>query len=1434
MSPADATTSTSNSNTINPAIKKLTGADKYSQWSYFMEIYLKGEGLWKITNGMEKRPADTVREAPATAATDAGAATPRVRDNAEAVEKWEMKDAKAMTKILACVDESLFTKWRQHDTAAALWSGIKKSYEELSSQNILLWWLELTQAALEEGNSLQPHFDRILEANRKLTNAKFTIPEPILAIIILTSLPESYSTLVSTLHTNLTAASGEERTSTFTSEFVINRLLEYEKLQSIRETSGGAALAAFKRQDAKKKQSGNSDKDKDKDKDNRERCSNCRRRNHTFDDCRRPGGPKWKPKDPKESSKANVATTTNITYDSDEESALMAVASIPNAKQTDWIIDSGATTHLCADQKAFSDYVFTNQNVHIGDNSKLRAFGSGTIPIPNSASDDPSVFHLRSALHVPELAFNLMSVSKLTAYGNLTFTEHGCYLISHNGEPLLNGVCRDGLYYLSKPLEKKAMVTALVASTNSQPTEIDIDLGHRRMGHLNVKAIRMLSKGDIAKGFRVKAGDMPDCEGCAIGKSRRNPMPKMTTTKPSRPLELVFADLVGPITPLTPGKAKYALEIVCGCSFYQWQHLLGSKDEAAEAFSKWLEKVELETGYKLGTIRTDNGTEFTGSEFREALIKGKVQLQLTAPYAHHQIGVVERSHQTVFNRTRAVMHANNLPKNLWGEISTAIVYLKNRSPTSALDGRTPSEALNKKIPNLKRLRALGCEAYAHRPKEKCKGKLDARSTKGIFVGYDKNSPAYRIWDGHKIIRSNDVTFFEKKGIEERVIIELPSTETSQSSTKPPNSPKPPSPSSQQTLSPLTPLPSITVTEPENLQLPPLRRSGRTHEVVPPQEKWEKERERVSSLKVGDNSGQNSTTKQLAQVATHPSSSYLDEIDEIETRIEYLVHAHAFLAKTSINGDPKSWAEAMRRPDREEWRRAGAEEVAALEKNQTWVLVPPPPGVKIHNGIWVLITKYDKYGRPIRKKARYVFNGSTQRWDLGHFDRTSSPVIRITSLRILVTHAAHNRWNIHQMDFDNAYLNGKIDVELYMRQPPGFEKPGMEDWVCRLLRSLYGLKQAGQIWNEILHQALLEIGFIRLSVESCLYRLHVPEKGIDIFIGIYVDDAALTGTPQSEVDRVKVELNKRFSMRDMGVASYLLGIAIDYSPDGRFIELSQIQFLKDILKRFGYENVKPSTTPMDVEFPTQALLHVASDDTDKVKYPYREAVGSLMYPAICTCPDLSFAVSVLSQYNSSYTAFHWEKGIVRVFRYLKYRIEKRYVLRYDGDEDDYPVLGYSDSDWAGDRKTRRSTTGYVYKMAGAAVSWKTRKQQTVAMSTNESEYMALGDATKEALWLRSLLTEMSVIRRGYPIRINCDNEGCIHLAENPLLSDRSKHIDIRHHFVRDEILRESIYLSYCPTSDMTADIFTKALERIKHSHFVHSLGIRSSASSGGST
>ena len=279
MSPAD---STSTSSTHQPTLQKLKGPERYLPWSYFMEIYLKSKGLWKITSGIEKKPPASLPLPPMTMTTtqSTGTVTPRVADNSEAVDAWEMKDAEAQTKILAYLDESLYSRFRSQTTAYLLWKAIREAFEEASSQNISLWWIDLTQAKHEDENPLQTHIDRILEASRKLANTQFAIPKQILAIVILSSLPPSWDTVVTSLHTNLTATSGTDRQKNFTSQFVIDRLLEYEKMQTIRESSGGSALKTSGKKDKKKLQ-----------------CTNpkCRRKGHSFDQCYAPGGPKHDP-----------------------------------------------------------------------------------------------------------------------------------------------------------------------------------------------------------------------------------------------------------------------------------------------------------------------------------------------------------------------------------------------------------------------------------------------------------------------------------------------------------------------------------------------------------------------------------------------------------------------------------------------------------------------------------------------------------------------------------------------------------------------------------------------------------------------------------------------------------------------------------------------------------------------------------------------------------------------------------------------------------------------------------------------------------------------------------------------------------------------------------------------------------------------------------
>lgn len=441
----------------------------------------------------------------------------------------------------------------------------------------------------------------------------------------------------------------------------------------------------------------------------------------------------------------------------------MATERRPNGATGGWIVDSGATSHFCADRKAFTTYKNTSQSVRIGDDSSLEAIGCGTVDLMVYVSGVEETLKLRNVLHVPDIAINLLSAGRLAEYGKLVFSKSSCRLFSNSGQVLLEGLRQRQLYYVCQNDEARAMV---VKSKRPEPPPVDLEIAHRRLGHLSAKATQLLAKGDIARGLTLKPSSIKsgnfECVPCYQGKMRRHAAPKERSTEiSSEVLELVFADLNGPISPETVGDKRYALGLLDDHSRYQWQFLLRNKSDAAQAFKTWLAQVERETGKKLKKLRTDGGKEFTAGQFLHELEREGVILETTAPYDHHQAGAIERTHLTIFNRTRAILKANNLPKHLWGEISTAVSYLKNLSPTSALNGRTPYEAYKGRLPDLRRLRALGCKVMVHRPSEVRDGKLDDRAVEGKFAGYYQNSKAYRVWDPkkRKIIKSNDLEFF---------------------------------------------------------------------------------------------------------------------------------------------------------------------------------------------------------------------------------------------------------------------------------------------------------------------------------------------------------------------------------------------------------------------------------------------------------------------------------------------------------------------------------------------------------------------------------------------------------------------------------------------------------------------------------------------------
>jgi hypothetical protein len=560
------------------------------------------------------------------------------------------------------------------------------------------------------------------------------------------------------------------------------------------------------------------------------------------------------------------------------------------------------------------------------------------------------------------------------------------------------------------------------------------------------------------------------------------------------------------------------------------------------------------------------------------------------------------------------------------------------------------------------------------------------------------------------------------------------------------------------------------------------------------------------------------TDSLDQASLAVLSEFGHNEDAAELSDELL--ACTATAETPITSDPLSYKQAMASPQAAEWQAAMESEMDALRKAGTYTLTECPAGQQPIGCKWVYVAKRDATGKVVRYKARLVAKGYSQRYGID-YEETYAPVCRIGSIRVLIALAAHFDWEIHHMDVTSAYLNGDLQETVYMQQPIGFEVTGAQaTHVCKLSKALYGLKQAGRTWNKKIDDVLHASGFTALDADHCIYR---SENDFSyIIISLYVDDLLLFANNLRALTAFKSALSTRFDMKDLGEAKFILGMEIIRDRAHRTIALSQAAYTREMLRTHTMVAANAADTPVQ---PNVRLAPPAEGFTadPTATRNYQAAVGALMFAAICTRPDISFAVGQLSQYASNPDRSHFS-ALTQVFRYLRGTIEYRLCYKGTGRVQDIPTLvGYSDADWAGDIGQRRSTTGYTFLLCGAAVSWQSKRQRTIAQSTVEAEYMAAASATKEAIWLRSLLTGIGCEPSG-PTILRVDNEGAIKLAENPRHHDLTKHIAVRYHLIRQHIADGTITLMHVPTGLQTADCFTKGLLRDKHGEGMRQLGM----------
>lgn len=510
--------------------------------------------------------------------------------------------------------------------------------------------------------------------------------------------------------------------------------------------------------------------------------------------------------------------------------------------------------------------------------------------------------------------------------------------------------------------------------------------------------------------------------------------------------------------------------------------------------------------------------------------------------------------------------------------------------------------------------------------------------------------------------------------------------------------------------------------------------------------------------------------------------------------------------------PISYKQATTPDNIDFWKPGIDHEHDCLVRNNTWTLVDRKQGMHVLPNKYVFRVKNDL------PKTRLVVLGCQQVFGLDYY-HTFAPVVKFSTIRVLLAIVASLDWECEQMDVVTAFLNGDLEENIYMQIPEGLVTEEVSHKVCKLNKALYGLKQAPRQWYAKIHNYLVhELKFKSSVNDPCLY---IKKTSIFIIlIALYVDDLLLIGNSKEQISKLKREFRMKFEMKDLGPVELMLGIQIKRDRSNRKLFITQKNYIEHILRRFGMQDSKSVSTPMEK---ISSKLYQDTSNTVATNVPYRQVIGSLIYLVTGSRPDIAYSVGKLSKFLDKPQQVHW-MAAKRVLRYLSGT--RSHGIVYDGKRG-LEVQGYSDSDYAGCIESRKSTSGYIFLLAGGAVSWKSKLQSTTATSTCEAEYMACCSATKEAIWLSRVISDIQNTHSPMPITIRVDNNGTIDLSNNPSINERSKHIDVHFHFVRECVHLNRIQLEHCNTEDMIADSLTKPLERVKYSKFTILQGINAS-------
>jgi transposase InsO family protein len=752
-----------------------------------------------------------------------------------------------------------------------------------------------------------------------------------------------------------------------------------------------------------------------------------------------------------------------------------------------WYMDSGASGHVVGDFNRLDQFhgETSSQNVRTAEGKTHEIQGVGTATVKTNSGE----LKLTEIKYVPSLKRNLISVGAITDTGNLVvFSKTHCWIldkVDHN-RIIATGYRNpiNGLYSFGNTLQ-----TNMVASENTST------LWHRRYGHLSYKGLSHLSTEQRVIGLPAIELTTKTCESCLAGRQARKSFPQKLVNRASEPAERIHSDLMGPMQVPSLGGSRYTLVFTDDYSRKSWTYFLKAKDETFLKFKQFKQLIETETRNKICILRTDRGGEFLSNEFRNFCEDHGISRELTQALTPQQNGVAEWRNRSIMEKARSLSDDCKLPTFLWSEAVNTANYLLNLSPTSANSGMTPEQLYSRTIPFVQHLKIFGCLAYLHIPDEKRK-KLDSKTMKCLFLGYDSESKTYKLYDNikRKIILSRDVTCDELKiGYhylsQPLVIPDEPSifgqnNEDNTEQTNPDEILQPlETPGSPSTSHTNSDYPVETSSPSENQE---------TNPVKPPIQSRPKRTVTVET----------ETSEKRYPTRTRAPSSRLKDF---------------WTMVSELMEEPLTYDEAIKD---EGWSEAMNKEIESIIKNQTWEVVDRPADKVPITGMWIYKIKREADGKVKKLKARIVARGFQQTQGIDYTD-IFVPVVRWLTIKLVLVLAAKFRWKLRQMDVITAFFNGVLNEEVYMEIPAGFSGAGDPTKVCKINRALYGLRQSPKAWYKHIDTWLTSQGLSRSNFDPNLY--FADDHGKLTIVLLYVDDMLITGDNENEIRRIQTQL-----------------------------------------------------------------------------------------------------------------------------------------------------------------------------------------------------------------------------------------------------------------------------------------------------------------------